>query len=448
MATLSKTSSGRRFVQFPAVIGRGKRTISLGAIDEATARTICGHVSDLVKSAVALSPVPRATAKWLTTIGDALHRKLVKVGLVKSRESQSHATLAPFLDGYIAGRTDLKPGTRTVLKQVRRALVLFFGETIPLTSLNRGVMGDWQRWVKSKYSTATVAAFTKKAKQMLQDAVHRELLTENPMRGLKAGSMANKERQRYITAGTIYEVLSACKDVEWQLIFMLARFAGLRIPSEIRGLRWSDVDFVRRRMLVRSPKTEHHKGRESREVPIVPELMPFLRAAFDPENVRVIMLHRGENLGTQAQRIIKRAGLTPWPKTFQNLRSSCETDFTAKHELHVVCAWMGNTEAVAMKHYLQVTDAHFEKASAAPAQRVEAEPAKNPPTNVNISGFFGGIAPTGLGQDTKKTFKFLNAVKRAQRRALHGLQLAHATMRVEDIAHLEREVAMAKGGGR
>ena len=29
---------------------------------------------------------------------------------------------------------------------------------------------------------------------------------------------------------------------------------------------------------------------------------------------------------------------------------------------HVVCGWIGNSEAVALKHYLQVTDAHFEKA--------------------------------------------------------------------------------------
>mgnify|MGYP007037409822 CR=1 FL=1 len=29
---------------------------------------------------------------------------------------------------------------------------------------------------------------------------------------------------------------------------------------------------------------------------------------------------------------------------------------------HVVCQWIGNSEAAARKHYLQVTDAHFEKA--------------------------------------------------------------------------------------
>ena len=32
--------------------------------------------------------------------------------------------------------------------------------------------------------------------------------------------------------------------------------------------------------------------------------------------------------------------------------------------MHVVCAWIGNSEAVAREHYLQVTDAHFEAGAA------------------------------------------------------------------------------------
>jgi len=34
-------------------------------------------------------------------------------------------------------------------------------------------------------------------------------------------------------------------------------------------------------MVVRSPKTEHHEGGESRVVPIFPELRPYLEAVFD-----------------------------------------------------------------------------------------------------------------------------------------------------------------------
>ena len=60
--------------------------------------------------------------------------------------------------------------------------------------------------------------------------------------------------------------------------------------------------------------------------------------------------------------IIKRAGVSPWPKIFQNLRASRETELANQFPLHVVTEWLGNTPSVATKHYLQVTDAHYEEA--------------------------------------------------------------------------------------
>ena len=38
--------------------------------------------------------------------------------------------------------------------------------------------------------------------------------------------------------------------------------------------------------------------------------------------------------------------------------------------MHVVCSWIGNTKAVAAKHYLQTTDEHFRKATQNPTQTV------------------------------------------------------------------------------
>ena len=63
------------------------------------------------------------------------------------------------------------------------------------------------------------------------------------------------------------------------------------------------------------------------------------------------------------QRIIRRAGLTPWPKLFQNLRSTRETELAEEFPTHVVCDWIGNSQAVAAKHYLQTTDEHVARAA-------------------------------------------------------------------------------------
>src|SRR5262249_23765046 len=69
------------------------------------------------------------------------------------------------------------------------------------------------------------------------------------------------------------------------------------------------------------------------------------------------------NLRTQFLRIIRnKAGVQPWKRLWQNLRSSRETELTDEFPAHVVTSWIGNTERVASAHYLQVTHAHFDRA--------------------------------------------------------------------------------------
>ena len=79
-----------------------------------------------------------------------------------------------------------------------------------------------------------------------------------------------------------------------------------------------------------------------------------------------------QNLGTTFRKIVNRAGLKPWPKLFQNLRSTRQTELSEEFPSHAVCEWIGNSERVAKEHYLQLTDAHFEKASQVPPEKMVA----------------------------------------------------------------------------
>ena len=104
-------------------------------------------------------------------------------------------------------------------------------------------------------------------------------------------------------------------------------------------------------------------------MPIFPELLPHLREAFEaaePGTEYVVTRCRdgAVNLRTQLERIIRRAGLQPWPKLFHNMRATRETELAETFPLHVVCAWIGHSSAIAAKHYLPVTDEHFDRAIA------------------------------------------------------------------------------------
>jgi hypothetical protein len=74
------------------------------------------------------------------------------------------------------------------------------------------------------------------------------------------------------------------------------------------------------------------------------------------------------NLRTQLERIMERAGVAKWPRLFQNMRASRETELTQHHPLHVVVAWIGNSAAIATRHYLQVTDADYDRANSGGAK--------------------------------------------------------------------------------
>ena len=99
-----------------------------------------------------------------------------------------------------------------------------------------------------------------------------------------------------------------------------------------------------------------------------PELRPYLEEAFEiaqPGAVHVITRYRDtkQNLRTHFKRIIRRAGLKLWPRLFQNLRASRETELAETYPLHVVCKWIGNTAKVAVDQYLQVTEDYFRRAA-------------------------------------------------------------------------------------
>jgi hypothetical protein len=57
------------------------------------------------------------------------------------------------------------------------------------------------------------------------------------------------------------------------------------------------------------------------------------------------------------------ASLTSWTKLFQNLRATRQTELEDSFPSHVMCAWLGNSQQVAKKHFFNVTEDHFGRAT-------------------------------------------------------------------------------------
>ena len=71
----------------------------------------------------------------------------------------------------------------------------------------------------------------------------------------------------------------------------------------------------------------------------------------------------GVNLRTGFLRLLRRAGIAPWPRLFHTLRASCETDLLAGFPITAVTEGLGHSAAVALKHYARVPDDLFNHAA-------------------------------------------------------------------------------------
>jgi integrase len=329
-------------------------------------------IEDVIAAKIAGHAPVTSTLEWIAQQqkqSSKLFQKLADLDLVhREHRPDAKDTLDAFIDSYIDSRTDVKEGTIVTYRQVRKRLVDYFGENRRLADITVGEAKQWRRHLlKNGIREATANRSASTASQFFTAAIELKVIIDNPFSSLPKVVRGNHDKYHFIDRSTIEKVIEACPSAEWRLLVGLARYAGLRIPSEAVLLKWEDISLDSNTMTITSPKTAHH-GKGIRACPIFPGLLPLLEDARETapaESVFVLQHYRNptQNLRTHFQRIIKKAGVEPWVKLWQNLRSSCATELADKYPEHVLTKWLGNTPKIAKEHYLQVTDEHWRRAA-------------------------------------------------------------------------------------
>lgn len=423
MASLSNDADGTRRVLF-MLTGR-RRTLRIGKLSQRDAERIRDHLENLVKARTIGATIPTATAEWLRDLGPTEQDKLTKLGLIEP-VTRTVTTLGAFTTEYIDARPDLAESSREAMRHAARTLTDYFGRDRDIATISPGDAREWRSWVEGteKLADGTARRRTGYARQFFAHAVRKGLIGANPFDGLAAVVRGNPDRFYFVSAATARRVLDACPTVEWKLLFGLARWLGLRIPSEALALTWADVNWEANRIKVTSPKTARHPGHASRLVPMFPEVAGLLQEAFDaaPDGTVYVLNHptwraagNRTNLRTMMTRYIEAAGLTVWPKLWVNCRATRAVELRQQgFPDHVVNAWLGHAADVAAEHYLRVTEADFERATGAaqnPAHSVRADarqsaqgdsaddrkPLKTPEKEeLALTGVLGQSYPSGL----------------------------------------------------
>jgi integrase len=369
MATIVTYSDGLKRIEFSATPNGPRKVIRLGRVNAKVADAWKAKVEAIIGDRLANRPHDAEVSNWLGGLDESMLARLRSAGLAQG-VGLAHVTLGAFLDRIFATMT-VKPGTRIAYGHTRKNLEAFFTPARLLRDVTPADADDWRAWLTNhqKLSPATVSRRIIAARSMWAKAIRWKVAAENPLTGITAGHQCNEARKVFVPREAIERVIAEAPDAEWRALIALSRYGGLRCPSEHYALRWGDIDWDKGRIRVPCPKLEHRESHAYRMVPLFPELRNHLLALFEqtPEGTEhVISKYRGGpmNLRTQFERIIVRAAVTPWPKLWHNLRASRETELMREYDLATVCKWIGNSPAVAAKHYAMSVDlnADFDKA--------------------------------------------------------------------------------------
>jgi integrase len=421
MASLHKQTGNRPGykLRFRDAQGR-QRVLWLGHISKKNADLVCRHVANLAEAVGNGLAAEVDSLKWANQQTGRLRQRLAEWGYVGPERRNTTAAESrlckSFFDAYIQSRSDWDQKTRINYQQAANCFIKRFGKNRLLCDVTPADIDAWRLWMRRcgrseattakpalGYAESTTNKHAKRIKKLFAQAVRAKLISESPAADQKIGGEVNRARDHYVDAACVSQILTQCdKDMqtEWALIFGLCRFAGFRCPTEVLGLTWSDVNWAENRLRIDSVKTG------LRYCPIFPELKPLLEAAFEqaPDgSTYCIRRYRGNgvNLRTQFLRLLDRAGVKPWQKLFVNLRSSCRTDLQERFPDHVVNSWLGHSSRVAERHYLQITEAHWERAT--------TEPTLSPKALDSSSKAVGGNAGGNICEHPQESTPILEA---------------------------------------
>lgn len=378
---------GRAEIRLRKPNTKKQTTIRLGHTNQREAERILGWVEELITAARHGERNEKAI-RWASQRPTQLYDRLAVAGLVPERTpSRAPVTLGEMLDDFFT-TLNAKQSTRTRYEQGRERLERYFGRDHRLDGITARDADLWRAWlaeqtktigsgqgaeVRRRYSPGTIARDTGLARTFFRKAVRWGMIPNNPFDGVRAGGQRNPDRLFYIEPEDALKLLDVCPDADWPCIIALCRWGGLRCPSEVLRVRWSDIDWgdAERagRLTVRSPKTEHHEGKAERVVPLFPELKAVLLAAFEiaPDGAERVVERYPEstrNLRPAMLGIVRRAGLSPWPRLFHNLRASRVDDLRRQYPGKVCDAWVGNSAGVSRAHYESVRECDYEQAAA------------------------------------------------------------------------------------
>lgn len=314
-------------------------------------------------------------ARWVNRLGQRKGRSLGPISELSRRKAEkiceaiaAEENVTPTLGGkaptlqswaekyMLLRKNDLADGTKYLHSLTIKYLIKRFGNEVRIDRIDRVAAAEWRAGLGLGEQSACL--HTRNAKVIFETAKELHLIKDNPFCKLKGTPPKVDKTWAEITDANLELILTECADSEWRCAFALARWAGLRI-GECSRVEWSDIDWETRVLnVVHTGETSTKKW--SRTVPIRPKLYELLRhvfeAAEDGSFGPVGPAWAANNRQRDAVATVQRAGFPAYAKPFHTLRKNCESEWMDQYPVLTVCAWLGNSPAVAAKHYTRPSE--------------------------------------------------------------------------------------------
>lgn len=346
-------------------VGGCKQVVNLGKqVNKKQKQSFLTHLNRLIGAKMSGTKADKSDVEWLASLPDAVHSQLYEKGLCDARIKP--VVFADYLDNYFKNRASITQAAVSTTERWRTACSharKFFGSKT-LQQVSREDAQNFRASLlrrngqlpNSTMSEATVRKTCSIVSGAVVEAVKRGLVSFNPFADVPKSNMASPDSELVVSADDVLAVIAFAEDHEDKMLLGLARFAGLRIPSEIQELCWGHLNLKDNLLEVYAKKTQRY-GKTRRVIPVHPCLRDILNAckpvgAADDDYV-LPYLRTYSALGVRFRRLCQAAGVKQWNKCFTSLRKSFGSDMCIGRSPSDVAGWLGNTTPVFVKHYLR-----------------------------------------------------------------------------------------------
>lgn len=320
-----------------------------------------------------------------------------KLDLIPEEMTHKDFTLGSFLDSCLdSNRQDVKAGiiensTLTKRKNACKKCIKHFGSGFDVRKLDYGNLRKYFDGRVKLHSRSLVAGEVKILRMYFRQAVKAGLVSANPFEDITVEiDHDNIQQKRVIIDGAeldrVEEWLKDNRSSDYYIYYILLRYTGCR-KNEPLHLKWEHLDFDAFDGIglidLPSPKTRK-KQKASRKMPmfagtplrkvllaererqsagsnpppsgyVVRGVCNLSDVSRDKTNWDVV------NPNTNLKRLIKKAGVTPWIKTCQNIRVTRENELllSGDYRPEAVHYFIGHTRKTFESSYAAMAESDF-----------------------------------------------------------------------------------------